>query len=110
AVVGRQVYFSGQLCPVNGTTHMQDLSSKEPVLETTLIKPGDDRHEPRAPLVLQLGNAEQNAPGSFSLDVLWKSFRQRLLVTIPLGIIAGVAACAALWYFTEEKYLAMSTL
>jgi capsular exopolysaccharide synthesis family protein len=89
---------------------MEDPSLLPPVSETTLIKSGKEAREPSAPLVFQLGNSDQNSAGAFSVSLLLKSLRQRIFVTIPLGIILAAIASTALWYFSEDKYLATATL
>lgn len=77
---------------------------------TSLIKAGNASCEAPPPLVLKMGGAEQNTAGAFSFGILWHAVRQRLAVSIPLGIVLATAACAALWRFTEDKYRSASTL
>lgn len=89
---------------------MENPSAKERLSETSLIKTKDVSRDAHSPLVLQLGSSDQNVGGGVTVGLLWKSVSQRLLLTIPLGILLSAAACTALWYFSEDKYLSMARL
>lgn len=78
--------------------------------ETALIRSGEGSHPAPAPFVVQLGGGEQKAAGAFSFGQIWNALRLRLLLTLPLGILLGAGACAALWKFSEEKFKSSATL
>src|SRR5579871_1839040 len=72
--------------------------------KTSLIKTGELVREAPAPMVLQLGGADERGAASFSFNIVWQALLQRLKLAFPLGVVAALVACAALYYFTEEKY------
>lgn len=74
------------------------------------MKPGERQLEAAPPVVVQLGGAEANSASAFSVGVLWNALCQRLAITLPLAIVTSCAACAALWYGTEDKFRSTSTL
>lgn len=75
---------------------METPAEKKLSPETTLISTKDASRESQAPLVLQLGNSDQGTGGGVTLGLIWKSVSQRLLLTIPLGIILSAAASGPL--------------
>jgi capsular exopolysaccharide synthesis family protein len=89
---------------------MNKSSNDLPPNETALIKPGEGLHPVPAPLVVQVGGGEQKATGAFSFGQIWNAFRLRLVLSLPLGILLGAGACAALWKFSEEKFKSSATL
>jgi capsular exopolysaccharide synthesis family protein len=72
--------------------------------KTSLVKTGELAREAPASMVLQLGGADDNGATSFSFNIVWQALLQRLKLALPLGIVTAAVACAALFYFTEEKY------
>ncbi|HTI51721.1 MAG TPA: hypothetical protein VL475_12240 [Planctomycetaceae bacterium] len=89
---------------------MPKSSKDDPSSEGALIKPGEGLRPAPAPFVVQLGGGEQKAAGAFSFGQIWYALRLRLVLTLPLGIVLGAIACAALWRFSEEKFKSSATL
>jgi capsular exopolysaccharide synthesis family protein len=75
-----------------------------------LVKTGDLLRETPAPMILQLGGAQEDAAGAFSFSILWQALMQRVRVAAPLGVLLAAAACAILCYVTEPKYKSLATM
>lgn len=78
--------------------------------KTSLIKTGEVVREAPAPMVLQLGAANDAGAGGFSFGIVWQSLLQRIKLAAPLGVVLAAVSCTILWYFTEPKYRSHSTL
>ena len=85
-------------------------ASAPPPEERALVKAGELMPAAPAPMVLTLGNPEDQSAGAFSFNVLWQALLQRLKLTVPLGMLLAGIVCAAVWYFTEPKFRSHSTL
>src|SRR5262245_26936183 len=81
-----------------------------PSEERGLVKAGELVPAAPAPMVLTLGNPDDQSAGAFSFNVLWQALLQRLKLTVPLGMLLAGIVCAAVWYFTEPKFRSHSTL
>lgn len=78
--------------------------------DTELSKPHFLAHEPAAPMVLQLGQADARAAQTVSMSVLWHSLCHRLTLAAPLGVVLAALTCGAAWYLNEPNYRSLATL
>ena len=84
--------------------------NEQPPEKTALITTGELVREAPPPMVLQLGGSDDQGGGAFSFNIVWQALLQRLRVAFPLGLVLAIVSCAALWYFTENKFRSHATL
>jgi capsular exopolysaccharide synthesis family protein len=87
---------------------MTNTELHDPVLEDrAMIKSAD---AVPAPMVLKLGDAEEERSSAFSFGLLWQAIVQRLKLATPVGIVLAAIAGTAVWYATEPRFSSHATL
>src|SRR5689334_2340146 len=63
-----------------------------------------------APMVLKLGDPDEQESSVFSFSLLWQAMLQRLKLATPVGIVLAGIAGTAVWYATEPRFTSHATL